>query len=232
MQMDERASRRVVIGGAITVLAGLVLQGEVQAAQPTATSAVSPDVALSRLQEGNRRFVKGALANGNLGAERRLAFAEHQAPFASVLSCSDSRVSPELIFDQHIGDLFVVRVAGNFADTVGLGTLEYGYSNLNAKLIVILGHEGCGAIKATVDAIKSGSQLPPHLNALQAGIEPGIKSIAKTGSYEDAVLANVRAQVLQLSSAGPVLAAAVARGDLRIVGAEYTLLSGEVTVLT
>ena len=122
-------------------------------------------------------------------------------------------------------------VAGNFADTVGLGTLEYGYSNLNANLIVVLAHVSCGAIKATVDAIKSGTQLPPHLNAFQAGIESGITSIAKTGSYEDAVLANVRAQVLQLRNAGPVLAAAVARGDLRIVGAEYKLLSGEVTAL-
>ena len=102
--------------------------------------------------------------------------------------------------------LFVVRVAGNFADTVGLRTLEYGYTNLNAKFIIVLGHEGCGAIKAPVDAIKSGTQLPPHLYALQSGIEPGITSIAKTGSYEDAVLANVRAQVLQLSNAGPVLA--------------------------
>ena len=92
MQMDERPTRRVVIGGALTALTGLVLQGKGEAAQPTAMSAVLPDEALSRLQESNRRFVKGTLANENLRADRRFAFAEHQALFASVLSCSDSRV--------------------------------------------------------------------------------------------------------------------------------------------
>lgn len=224
-------SRRVFAATAAALLGGLAGR-TAGAAAPAARSAVPPAQALARLRSGNGRFVDGKLSHANLAIERRRAFAAYQAPFASVLTCSDSRVPPELIFDQSLGDLFIVRVAGNFTDAVGLGTLEYGYSALHAKLIVVLGHEGCGAIKATVDAIKTGSELPPHLNALQRGIAPGIESIAKTASYEECVIANVRRQVASLTHAGPVLEPAAAAGELLIVGAEYTLHSGKVRFLS
>jgi carbonic anhydrase len=222
-------SRRSFIGGAAA--AACFARRDAAGAAPPSAPVISPVEALARLRSGNERFVAGALVHGDLAVERRRAFAAFQAPFATVLSCSDSRVPPELIFDQNLGDLFIVRVAGNFADTVGLASLEYGYAALHAKLILVLGHEGCGAIKATVDAIRSGTDLPLHLNALQHGIAPGIESLAKSGSYEDCVLANVRAQVANLTAAGPVLAPAVSAGDLRIVGAEYRLGSGRVTLL-
>jgi carbonic anhydrase len=223
-------SRRLFVAGAAAAASALSMAPGAAAAPPSGL-AVRPDDALARLTTGNARFVAGNLTHGNIAVERRRAFAAYQAPFASVLSCSDSRVPPELIFDQNLGDLFVIRVAGNFADEVGLATIEYGYSALHSKLLLVLGHEGCGAIKATVDAIKSDTELPPHLNALQRGITPGIASIAKTGTYGDCVIANVRAQVANLRHAKPVLAQAVASGDLRIVGAEYTLHSGKVTLL-
>jgi carbonic anhydrase len=222
-------SRRLFVAGAAAASAVTMAAGAVAA--PPAGPAVQPDDALGRLTAGNARFVAGNLTHGNLAVERRRAFATYQAPFASVLSCSDSRVPPELIFDQNLGDLFVIRVAGNFADEIGLATIEYGYSALHAKLLLVLGHEGCGAIKATVDAIKSNTELPRHLDALQREITPGIESIAKTGTYDECVIANVRTQVANLRQAKPVLAGAVASGDLRIVGAEYTLRSGKVRLL-
>jgi carbonic anhydrase len=223
-------SRRLFVASACAAAGAFTIRTGAAAAPPSGP-AVRPDEALARLTAGNARFVAGNLTHGNIAVERRRAFAAYQAPFASVLSCSDSRVPPELIFDQNLGDLFVIRVAGNFADDVGLATIEYGYGALHAKLLLVLGHEGCGAIKATVDAIKSGTELPPHLNALQHGIAPGIESIAKGGTYEDCVIANVRTQVANLRQAKPVLAQAVASGDLRIVGAEYTLHSGKVTLV-
>jgi carbonic anhydrase len=223
-------SRGRFIAGAAASAATFALAAGASAAPP-AGAAVGPAEALARLTAGNARFVRGNLTHGNLAVERRRLFAAYQAPFASILSCSDSRVPPELVFDQNVGDLFVVRVAGNFADDVGLGTLEYGYSALHSKLLLVLGHEGCGAVKATVDAIKTATHLPPHLDALQHAISPGVASIAKTASYNDCVVANVRTQVTNLRNAKPVLAAAVASGDLRVVGAEYTLHSGKVTLL-
>lgn len=229
---DRGVSRQRFCASIAAFLAAAALGGNAGAAPPAGTPQVRPSEALARLMSGNGRFVSGNLTQGNIALERRRAFATFQAPFATVLSCSDSRVPPELIFDQNLGDLFIVRVAGNFADDVGLATIEYGYSALHAKLLVVLGHEGCGAIKATVDAIRSGTELPPHLIALQRGIAPGIASVAATGTYNDCVIANVRAQVAKLSRAQPVLAKAVAAGDLQIVGAEYALKSGKVTLLS
>jgi carbonic anhydrase len=222
-------SRRAFIASGAAFCAATAAR--VRAAAPADTPVVSAPDARERLEDGNERFVSGKLSHPDLAVERRRAFATYQAPFATLLSCSDSRVPPELIFDQNLGDLFIVRVAGNVADTVGLATLEYGYSALNSKLIVVLGHEGCGAVKATVDALQTGVELPPHLNALEHAIAPAIAGIAKTGTLDDCVVANVRNQVARLSRSQPVLSKAVASGDLKIVGAEYTLASGKVRFL-
>ena len=201
------------------------------AADPPATS-VPPDVALSRLVAGNARFVAGAMTNQNGVVERRLALAGGQAPFATILACADSRVGPELLFDQRVGDLFVTRNAGNFVTDAGLGTIEYGYSALGVKLIVVLGHQSCGAISATYDALKNGAPLPPHLDAIENGIRAGIASVViEAGSKDAASVANAKAQAEKLSRSS-VLHKAVKSGDLKVVAAEYHLGTGHVQILS
>jgi carbonic anhydrase len=201
------------------------------AAAPPATSVPAAE-ALARLTAGNTRFVTGAITNQDGVVERRMALAGGQAPFATILACSDSRVTPELIYDQHVGDLFVVRNAGNFVTDAVLGTIEYGYSALGSKLIVVLGHDSCGAISATYDAIKSGMPLKPHLDAIQHGIAGGIaRVVAAQGTKNAASSANARAQAAKLGTRSSVLHAGIASGDLRVVAAEYHIADGHVTLL-
>ncbi|MEO6991223.1 MAG: carbonic anhydrase [Candidatus Baltobacteraceae bacterium] len=203
------------------------------AAEPPVGGGVSPKSALERLQAGNARFVSGTLTHNSLVDERRAALTGGQAPFATILSCSDSRVPPEHVFDESLGDLFVARNAGNFVTDAVLGTIEYGYAVLGVKLIVVLGHESCGAISATYDAIANEKPLPPHLDAIQRGIESGIQSVVTAhGSKDDATRANAKAQAALLASSSPVLAPAVKSGDLHIVSAVYTLADGKVTMLS
>jgi carbonic anhydrase len=201
------------------------------AAAPPATF-IPASEALARLTAGNARFVAGAMTNQNGVVERRMALAGGQAPFATVLACSDSRVAPELIYDQRVGDLFVVRNAGNFVTDAVLGTIEYGYSALGSKLIVVLGHDSCGAISATYDAIKSGVPLKPHLDAIEHGIAGGIaRVIAAHGTKNAASSANAQAQAAKLGTRSAVLHAGLASGDLRVVAAEYRIADGHVTLL-
>lgn len=163
--------------------------------------------------------------------ERRLALTSHQAPFASILSCSDSRVPPELVFDAGVGDLFVVRNAGNFVGPPVLGTLEYGYDMLGVKLIIVLGHEKCGAVSATYDALRERKPLPPNLDALEAGIAPGISGIvAAGGTLHRAVVANARAQAASLLRS-PVLGPAIKNGTCTIAAADYDFAGGKVRFL-
>jgi carbonic anhydrase len=223
--------RSALIAGAAAL--GSLYTGRLAAwaAAPAAPS-VDPAEALARLVAGNKRFVGGTLSNQDGVTERRLALTGHQAPFASILSCSDSRVPPELVFDQNVGDLFVFRNAGNFVVDSVLGTLEYGYSALGVKLIVVMGHEQCGAVSATYDAIANAKPLPPNLDAIENGIQRGIwPVVAAHGSKQEAVLANVRAQTEKLK-ASPVLGPAIASGDCKVVTAEYRFDSGAVDVLT
>jgi len=201
------------------------------------SAAVSPSEALARLRAGNARFAGGALTNQNGLTERRLALTGHQAPFASVLSCSDSRVPPELVFDASIGDLFVVRNAGNVVTPAVLGTLEYGYGALGIKLILVLGHEKCGAVAATYDAIRDKKPLPPNLDVLQRAIEPGIAHMAaaqapsERGALHAAIVANAKAQVAKLLDSA-VLEAAIRNGDCKVVAADYGFEAGKVSFLT
>jgi carbonic anhydrase len=200
------------------------------AAAPAGPS-VKPAEALARLMAGNKRFVKGTLTNQDGIVERRLALTGHQAPFVTILSCSDSRVPPELVFDQTVGDLFIFRNAGNFVTDAVLGTLEYGYGALGVKLIVVLGHEQCGAVSATYDAIKDDKPLPPNLNIVQGAIAPGIANVVdEHGSKQAAVLANARAQAAKMKSS-PVLGPAIASGDCKVVAAEYHFRTGEVNLV-
>jgi carbonic anhydrase len=221
----KRAEALRVLSATLGVVA--VSGTQAFAAEPPAAS-VTPDAALKRLVAGNGRFVAGAMTNQNAVIERRLALTGGQAPFATLLACSDSRVAPELLFDQRVGDLFVTRNAGNFVTDAVLGTMEYGYSVLGVKLIVVLGHESCGAISATYDALKNAAPLPPHLDAIENGIRAGIASVVSShGTKNAASVANAEAQAVRLSRSS-VLGPAIAKGDLHVVAAEYHLGSGRV----
>ena len=184
---------------------------------------------LQQLIEGNARYVANAPRERDFSAGRA-SRAVGQAPFAAILGCADSRVTPELAFDQGPGDLFVVRVAGNVVTDGGLASLEYGVSVLGAKLILVLGHSGCGAVKATVTALKEGNRLPGHIATLVRAMKPGIAPVlGQSGELEScAVEANVRHNVERLRRAGPILADLVDKGELSVVGGVYDLATGRV----
>jgi carbonic anhydrase len=194
---------------------------------------VSPAAALARLVEGNARYVANEPLERDFSAGRASRVLG-QAPFAAILGCADSRVSPELAFDQSPGDLFVVRVAGNFVTTEGLGSLEFGVAVLGVKLILVLGHSHCGAVNATVKALHEGNDLPGHIAELVHAMRPGIAP-ALNNPGEDlaqsAVIANVRHNVERLRQAGPILADLVAKGELQVEGGVYDLATGKVNLL-
>src|SRR5215207_380678 len=175
-------SRRAMLGAGLAATAAAPLAGVAQA-QPT-RAAETPDAALKLLVEGNARYASNQMKERDFSASRA-ARASGQAPFAAVLGCADSRVAPELAFDQGPGDLFVVRVAGNVVMDGGLASLEYGASVLRVKLILVLGHSGCGAVNATVTALKEGNRLPGHIAGLVRAMKPGIAPVLnKSGDLE------------------------------------------------
>ncbi len=200
---------------------------------------VTADEALAKLLEGNKRYVAGGLtAQGLCTAERRAQLAKGQKPYAIVLSCSDSRVPPEIVFDKAAGELFVVRVAGNVADPVVLGSVEYAAEHIGTPLVVVLGHERCGAVQATVDALKARKKAEGNIGALVAAVSPSAKKALAAGKgkkaeevVEDAVVLNTKAVKEGLTKRSPVLSELVKEGKLKIVGARYDLDDGTVAVL-
>lgn len=220
--------------GLFAVGMGAVAAASIASAQAQpARSAETPDAALARLMEGNARYVSGQLKERDFSANRA-ARAQGQAPFAAILGCADSRVAPELAFDQAPGELFIVRVAGNFVTPEGLGSLEFGAAVLGTKVIMVLGHTSCGAVNATVDALQKGNTLPGHIAGLVTAMKPGIEPIMKTTGpdlQQRAVVANVQANVRRLQTEKPILSEMVAAGKLRIVGAYYDLPTGKVIMV-
>ena len=195
----------------------------------TETATVKPEESLKQLRDGNERFVAGTPTQTTKDAKRRADVALGQKPFAIIVSCSDSRVGPEVVFDQGLGDIFVVRTAGHVVDDVGLGSIEYAVEHLGVSLILVLGHERCGAVAATV----SGGEAHGHVSDIIKAIKP---AVAKTKEQPgDAVDNAVRAQVLevvgQLQKAGPVLAERVKADKLKVAGARYDLDTGRVEVI-
>ena len=155
-----------------------------------------------------------------------------QAPFAAILSCADSRVVPNLVFVQGLGDLFVTRVAGNYPDDLVAGSLEYAVEHLGTRLVMVLGHEGCGAVSAVYSAIQTKTTLPPHLSTIQRFLAPGISDVVRAhGSQMAAVEANVRAAVTALKTLPPELSKDVSSGRVLVVGGVYELGSGQVRLL-
>jgi carbonic anhydrase len=189
-------------------------------------AALSPDEALQKLMAGNQRYVQDAPTRPAPSAPKRAQVAFSQHPFAAVLGCSDSRVPPEIIFDQGLGDLFVVRVAGNVLDENGLGSLEYAVENLYCPLIIVLGHSKCGAVTAAVD----GKRLPGHVQEILEALKPAVRAGRSLPGdpVENAMKANVERVTSQLKTSKPILAEHVKNGRLKIVGARYDLATGAV----
>jgi carbonic anhydrase len=183
--------------------------------------------ALGRLKVGNERFVKNASAPVSLSAFTRQALAGGQTPYAMVLSCADSRVPPEHVFNTGLGELFVVRVAGEVVDRSILATLEYGAEHLHIPLLVVMGHESCGAVKAVVDnAEVAGPNLAYMVKAIRAGVT---RPNAERTEIKDAILANVEQSINDALTGSEILRHAVDGGTLQVVGAYYELGSGQVT---
>ncbi|KZL20159.1 Carbonic anhydrase 2 [Pseudovibrio axinellae] len=189
--------------------------------------------ALKRLVDGNKRYVEGSVSPVDFASTRE-ALAAGQNPFAAILGCSDSRVAPELTFDTGRGDLFVVRVAGNVVTTEGLASLEFCVDVLGTQLIMVLGHERCGAVKAAISSVQSGNQFPGHIQDLVDLMRPPVeKAQAEKGDIlKNAIMANVLWGVKGLQQASPILSKHFADGTLKVVGGVYDLETGKVTLVT
>jgi carbonic anhydrase len=187
---------------------------------------------LERLRSGNARFVAGTPTCRDL-SNRRAELVGGQSPFAIIVSCSDSRVPVETIFDQEPGHIFGVRVAGNFVDPAGLGSIEYSVAVLKSSLILVLGHHECGAIKAAMEYVKSGKKFPGHIQTLAVTLAPSAKeSKSQPGDwFHNAIAQNVRDTVSTLPTRSTIVADAVSNGSLQIAGGVYDLASGKVSIM-
>jgi carbonic anhydrase len=201
-------------------------------APPKPENVLSPDAALERLMRGNARYVEGVSKRHDFKHERE-ALSAGQNPFAAVLSCADSRIAPEYCFDTARGDVFVCRVAGNFASDDIVASFEYAVEVLNAPLIMVLGHGACGAVDATIKSVKEGTTLPGHLPALVAAISPAVEAVrAEPGDMlANAIRRNVTLNVEKLKKAAPILSAAADAKKIRVVGGVYELGSGRVSLV-
>lgn len=206
------------------------------ASQPTTANSnlrMTPDEALALLLEGNQRYVDGVDTPQDYSARRTALVTEH-APIAAILGCGDARVGAELIFDRGPGDLFMVRVAGNFLSDYGLASLEFCVEFLGVPLLMVLGHTHCGAVTAAVDVVEREQRLPGRLFVLIDALEPSVLR-ARMQNPDDLILAatkeNVRRQVSRLETISPVINAAIEAGRVRIVGGIYDVDTGKVTLL-
>jgi len=192
-------------------------------------TALNSEQALLSLKEGNERFISKKCTHPNQSAERQDEVVKGQHPFAAILSCSDSRVPPEIIFDQGIGDLFIIRVAGNILSDEILGTIEYAAEHLGIPLVLVLGHQKCGAVQAAV----SGGEVPGKIQRLVEALQPAVaKAKSLSGDpVENAVRANVEQTVELLKKSKPIMAELIHEGKVKVVGGYYSLETGRVTVL-
>lgn len=223
------ATADVAFGGAAKAVEA---PAEMSGAAPR-PNAIGPDQALARLLAGNARYAANAPAHRDFSAGRA-ARVTAQHPIACIVGCADARVAPDFVFDQGPGDLFVVRVAGNFVNTDSLASLEYGVSVLGAPLILVLGHSDCGAVKATINVMKTNATLPGHLPTLIDAIRPAVDLAEKARAADplaEAIAQNVRHNVRRLEQAGPILAEAVARREIKVVGGFYDIATGKVALL-
>jgi carbonic anhydrase len=218
-------SRREFLGRSLTLSMTAGFSGLIPTAA-RAQTALSPEAALQQLIDGNRRFSEGRITSFDEDLQiLKSKTVDKQEPFSAVLSCADSRVPVELIFDQSIGHVFVARVAGNIATSAVIASLEYGVAVLGTKAIIVLGHANCGAVKASIEA----KAVPGQISALYRDIRPAID---QNGSdLEAAIKANAKFQARLLRQSSPVLADHIKQNQLKIVAGYYDLASGGVTLL-
>lgn len=228
--------RQLMTGAAALVAASALSAGRAKAGADTIVTpqnVIPPAAALDRLMQGNARYAANA-PNERDFSHDRAERATAQYPIAAVLSCADSRVSPELLFDQGPGDIFVVRLAGNFLDDDGFASLEYAVKFLGAPLVMILGHTNCGAIDAAIKVVKDRIELPGHLPELIKSIEPAV--IAAHGRHPSDLLAaateeNVRLNMKRLVDNEPIMTEPLAAKKLAIAGGVYDIATGKVNLL-
>ena len=229
-------SRRRLLRATGMALAGVALAGPLSVLSipaMAAPNAIGPDAALQRIREGNARYVSQTQVQKDFSAGRA-ARAGAQYPIAAIVGCADSRVAPELLFDQGPGELFVTRVAGNFVNDDGLASLEYGVQFLGIPLIMVLGHSGCGAIDATIKVVRENAALPGHLPGLVGALKPAIEAaIAKKPAdlLAEATAENVRQNVSRLKVATPIVSEFVATGKVKVVGGVYDIATGAVNLV-
>jgi carbonic anhydrase len=223
-------SRRQLVGATLGGAAAAMLSGiGTELAVPAAAraqSTLSPDAALQALMEGNRRFVERRLSSFQEDIDMLMQHtAEKQEPFASVLACADSRVPVELVFDQSIGHVFVNRVAGNIATSEIIASIEYGAAVLGTRVLMVLGHGNCGAVKAAIAA----KPVPGQISSLYRYIRPAVNQA--NGDLDAAIAANARIQAQLLRESSTVVASLLQEGRIKVVAAVYDLESGKVNLL-
>jgi len=233
-KVSKRAFLRTAGLGALTTLLVPAVRDVVHAQaaarpSPTAGPGLTSDEALQKLIEGNRRHLSGEFTITQRLAERRQQVAKAQHPFAAILGCSDSRLPPEIVFDHSLGDLFVVRVAGNIVDMNGLASLEFAATQFATPLILVLGHARCGAVAAALAETK----VPGHIVSLVDAIKPAVAmSKGQPGDpLDNAIRANIRHTVDDLRTSQPILGDLVKAGTLKVVGAIYSLDTGKVEII-
>jgi carbonic anhydrase len=200
-------------------------------AEEHAQSSVAPNEALARLKKGNSEFLAGSARTQNLLSQVK-ATAGGQSPWVAILSCMDSRVPPELVFQQGIGDVFSVRVAGNVIDTDDLGSLEYATKAVGVRLIVVMGHTECGAVKGAIDDVKLGNLTELLSKIRQAAASAGAPGTSKDAAYVDKIAeANVRLSMRELREKSPVMKELIDSGKTGLVGAMYDVKTGKVAFL-
>ena len=239
--LPSRQNRRDVLRsfGAALAASAVPACAWADAAHKPKTS-LTPDMALAMLMKGNDEYLRDQPFHGMLDRQRRIAIAREQHPIAVLISCSDSRVPPELLFGRGLGELFIVRNAGNTVDTTALGSVEYAIEHLGVPLVIVLGHERCGAVQAAVSVVKDGARFNGALGQMIEPIIPAVleaqgealQGKAPQGKdwdlLDQSVRANVRRVVERLKRSGPTLSDPLSRGTLKIIGARYDLDDGDV----
>jgi len=206
----------------------LMSTATVFSASSVGSVSVSADEAINLLMAGNNRFVSESYSRPDIGQARIAELSNGQYPFAVIVACSDSRVAPELLFDQGLGDLFVIRTAGNIIDDIAIGSVEYAVANFGVNLALVLGHDGCGAVRATI----AGGKAEGHIDAIVQQIKPALAT-AKTKQGDlltNTIAENIDQVVSRLQTSQPILANNVKSGKIKIVGGVYNLTDGLVTL--
>jgi carbonic anhydrase len=233
----RRSGRRAFLGGTAAALGcaavgGVMAPLPARAADPAvARTTFTPEQALSAMKEGNNTFKTEAPFRAVQGRERRLELARGQAPFCVLVGCSDSRVSPELLFGRGLGELFIIRNAGNTVDTAALGSIEYGVGVLGCPLIVVLGHEACGAVAAAVDVVEKNATFPGVIGEMIQPIIPAVLDARRASGgtlLHNSVVANAKRVATRLKTQSPVLQETMRSGKLKVVPAHYDFDDGHV----